>query len=851
MNVLNWCFRVLPQRNKCLTCIMFQSGASMFRKILLLVLTFSGIGFRVNAQQDSTKLAGRVNPAFQHLVLELSASYFTVVKEAQVNLDSSLIHVSHSLSLSRLPIVAEGIDDNITLSNAQWVDRRDPATGQKQLTRAKGKTHAALSILLGAYFAFEPASEEKTLKLSNDYLTAGIKECARLNNVKLKLVGQRLLAKLYLKSEKFAEADKLFAAVKDGFIKAEDLHAAAITCAWWGLYAPVTATNPTLRIKHIEMAEQIFRSIGEKEGEISSLINDCYLHMLINDLGASERLAKEALRLTEEIHFPYAHYVTAALMSTTMFQGKFGEPLTYCIKSIERSETTKDNIALPYFYGVVAGLYGDEGNREDIAIDWEKKSVNLFLTQHEHGSIMGVHDLVDILLGRGRKAEALTYINLVNHQLSPKSKLDSLFYNLTLGSYNTYIHNWALAHQFLNKAILLEKEIELHGLNVRKPDVLMSLANLYFKEGDYKQAKINYEQYLSLQAIGNGGLKGGNALALEALLKIDSVSGDRKSELRDYKRFTEAIIRNYKVSKTMLAEELQVKYATADRISQINLLSQKAKLEQENLDQARLSNNVIVIAIILVIVIAGLLFRQSEIRKKNNVIVTRKNELMQKLLDEKEWLVKEIHHRVKNNLHTIICLLESQAAYLDNDALKAIENSQHRIYAMSLIHQKLYQSEDIKVINMNSYLTEFIKYLEDSFGSPENIKVILKAEDIKLGAGQAIPIGLIINEAVNNSFKYAFPNQRKGEINIVLKKIDNDIHLSVKDNGIGFKRKSDHEMNSLGLELIKGLTFDLRGDVKFDTENGTSISLRFKFDPLDVLANEDGLSVPIAYNQPK
>ena len=98
-----------------------------------------------------------------------------------------------------------------------------------------------------------------------------------------------------------------------------------------------------------------------------------------------------------------------------------------------------------------------------------------------------------------------------------------------------------------------------------------------------------------------------------------------------------------------------------------------------------------------------------------NHLINQKNLELEFLVEEKEWLLKEVHHRVKNNLQTIICLLESQAAYLENDALKAIETSQNRIYTMSLIHQKLYQSENIQTIDMALYISELIQYLKDSF----------------------------------------------------------------------------------------------------------------------------------------
>jgi two-component sensor histidine kinase len=178
--------------------------------------------------------------------------------------------------------------------------------------------------------------------------------------------------------------------------------------------------------------------------------------------------------------------------------------------------------------------------------------------------------------------------------------------------------------------------------------------------------------------------------------------------------------------------------------------------------------------------------------------------------------------------------------YLENDALKAVENSRHRIYAMSLIHQKLYQSDDIKVVNMKIYLADFIAYLDESFGTPENIRVKLETEEIKLGAGQAIPIGLIVNECITNAFKYAFPNNKDGEIKVIFKKVDDYIHLSIGDNGIGFKQEAK-EVNSLGLELIKGLTLDLRGELILETNNGTNIQIRFKNDPVGISEAEDGM----------
>ena len=297
------------------------------------------------------------------------------------------------------------------------------------------------------------------------------------------------------------------------------------------------------------------------------------------------------------------------------------------------------------------------------------------------------------------------------------------------------------------------------------------------------------------------------------------------------------------MSRSKAIQSLQIQFKTKEKESQILLLEKNSRLKSENLRQSNVVRNYTIGSSVLLLIIASLLYRQNLLKQRSSITISNKNMLLQRLLDEKEWLLKEVHHRVKNNLQTVISLLESQAMYLENDALKAIENSRHRIYAMSLIHQKLYQNDDIKVVNMNVYLAEFVEYLQESFGSPGHIHVTLDADDINLGAGQAIPVSLIINEAVNNAFKYAFPTQKDGEIAIVLKKLANEIYLSVTDNGIGFKQQVSQESSSLGLELIKGLTLDLRGTITFESCAGTCIRIRFMIERIGVPADEDGLFI--------
>jgi two-component sensor histidine kinase len=182
------------------------------------------------------------------------------------------------------------------------------------------------------------------------------------------------------------------------------------------------------------------------------------------------------------------------------------------------------------------------------------------------------------------------------------------------------------------------------------------------------------------------------------------------------------------------------------------------------------------------------------------------------LLTEKEWLLKEIHHRVKNNLQVVMSLLNSQAAYLSDDtALSAIKESQHRVHTMALIHQKLYQSEQIACVDMPSYINEVVGYLQESYSHPRQILFKLNVEPIELDVTQAVPLGLIINEAIINAFKYAFPGGASGTVALSLHRLgESTFQLTISDDGIGLPAGYDPARSrSLGMTLMHGFSGQL------------------------------------------
>jgi PAS domain S-box-containing protein len=200
-------------------------------------------------------------------------------------------------------------------------------------------------------------------------------------------------------------------------------------------------------------------------------------------------------------------------------------------------------------------------------------------------------------------------------------------------------------------------------------------------------------------------------------------------------------------------------------------------------------------------------------------------------LKEKEVLLKEVHHRVKNNLQVISSILNLQSSFIqDEKILDILEESRHRIRSMAIIHENLYRTTNFSSINFSSYIIELCRNLISSYQYNKKTVVVLKQkiEHVELNLDQAIPCGLIINELITNSMKYAFNTQTKGIIFLNLKERHEMIELTVGDNGIGLPDGFDYlQTDSLGLQLVVTLVEQLDGEIKVDNKDGIKYFITF------------------------
>ena len=308
--------------------------------------------------------------------------------------------------------------------------------------------------------------------------------------------------------------------------------------------------------------------------------------------------------------------------------------------------------------------------------------------------------------------------------------------------------------------------------------------------------------------------------------EFDAASAALKTSIRlqDSINALEAFNQKERLVTIVASEELEKeKMMNAEK----DRLLERGREEMESKD---MRINLVFISLVFTLLgFAGLVYAYLK-SIKNQRLIAEQNRIIENSLVEKDSLLKEIHHRVKNNLQMVSSLLSLQTKNTRSKAaIEALEEGKTRVKAMALIHQKLYQNDDLSVIEMQGYIESLLNSIQSVFRKGgHNINITIDAEGVELDIDRAIPIGLILNELVSNSFKYAFPEDvENGKIYIHIQKYEQGGFFEYTDNGIGLPEDSDDRANnSMGIRLIKRLVNQLQSSLNIDK---TGVGVRFWF----------------------
>ena len=357
--------------------------------------------------------------------------------------------------------------------------------------------------------------------------------------------------------------------------------------------------------------------------------------------------------------------------------------------------------------------------------------------------------------------------------------------NVSLGQVYRDLENYNQAELHLQQA--LEASLEMHTLPLSRK-IYQSLAKLYVQQEDYKKAYEYEKKHIEV--------------------KDSILAADQRKYIR----------------------ELQEKYDLTAREQEIEILNKDNQIiKLENKTQRNLKMVYLMSAIFILLVLL-LLFNRYLIKQKTNKVLTTKNDQISLALQEKELLLKEIHHRVKNNLQIIASLLNlDKELRNEEDSRKLLQMSQDKIQTMAIIHEKIYQTDNLAAINLKVYLENLLEYFRQTYALKErNIQLQSQIEEIQLDMDVLVPCGLIVNELIANAVKYAFPNHQQGVINLSATQKDQSCTIELRDDGIGLPDDFKQEnATSLGLRLIQGLSEQINGVAEFFSDQGTHFRLTF------------------------
>jgi len=441
--------------------------------------------------------------------------------------------------------------------------------------------------------------------------------------------------------------------------------------------------------------------------------------------------------------------------------------------------------------------------------------------------------------------KALTYYNIAyeNAQKDEEAILQKKCL-INIGSVYSSLQDYD------NAKVTMLKSLDINVNHELDYNIYANLGNLFVRQKQYKEAipyleksveihpdNLDSEKNLMYLIEAKAALK--DSVGMQSSIKRAIVEAENITALRAKSNLYDALSKYfYAFEDYKAAADYQKKYHTTfveikekqrDRTVYDLETSYQTEKKERELEAKKTNEKLLIISLVFLGVLLSLVTFFFIKNRKKNVLLAEKKKLLESALEDKNVLLKEIHHRVKNNLQVISSLLSLQQRQItDVKASQAIQEGRDRVKAMALIHQNLYQDTDIIGVEINDYVTKLANNLVKNYqieGNP--IRLNIAVDEVKLEVDTIIPLGLVINELISNALKYAFTNQTSGVITINLKLVNKTLSLFVADNGKGLPEGFAIEnISSLGFRLIKAFSEKLKAKLDIQSsEKGTKISL--------------------------
>lgn len=518
------------------------------------------------------------------------------------------------------------------------------------------------------------------------------------------------------------------------------------------------------------------------------------------------------------------------------FSGSYDLAIEYSQKSLTIAETINDKSLIAYNLNNLGMVNSSLENYEKAIAYYSRSSLIMeeLGDQIEYAKIINNIGKLNCLLGNCDEAlkNQLSILELVE-----KSGDQTFFLWLLCDIGNLYknLGDSELARQYFSRALDLSRAIDDQ---VGKSIILRHLGTIALGNKDYDSARQYFSESLKLA------LKAATKEEIKETYKnlseyYHAVDNDQKAleHFQLYKVYSDSLLNESKVNTIV---EMETKYETESKEKENNLLRKNNEIRRLELEKQTYLRNFFIALSSISIVIIVVIYRQFHTKKRLTEILNEKNTLLEKTVHEKtdaldlnKLLLREMNHRVKNNLTVIQSLLNLQSRQIgDIESQTVLKDCVTRVKAVSRIHGILSGKVNLKEVRIVDYVRQLVEDLAANFDIDRSrIEIILNLEDIRLDMDVLVPFALILNELVTNAFKYAFADKAKGNLQIsLLTNEENKIELTVKDDGLGLPEGFKIEVSeSMGMEIIISLVRQIEGHLTFNSRQNQGTEFKISF----------------------
>lgn len=589
-----------------------------------------------------------------------------------------------------------------------------------------------------------------------------------------------------------------------------------------------TYGKSSLALEYFNKSIRYFKVIGDYNSLIKVYNKIGVIYFNKSDFNKAVIYYTKAFKLAAKFDDYKAHASILNNIGNIYYtQGKYAEAIDYYSRSLKIREQKSDTNGIAGCLHNLASIYHAQGMMDEAEKMYLKSIALREAIGNKKGVALSYSHLGTLYLDLKNFEKALAYQNKaveIYTQIQDKNGIANAYSNT--GNIYRELNDNKKAIDFFDKALILFTEVEdVKG----QANLFISKGNLLISEGKFAEAIKQLEKGTLLSELLelSENKRKTYILFADAYEKVNNY----KKALCYYKLYNALKDSLNNTELTSKLTEIQKRYEDDAQQKQIEVLQKEKENQELKIKQDNTRITILIISLIALTAITLLVVVSNRHKQKTNLLLTKQNEDILRQKNEKEVLLKEIHHRVKNNLQVINSLLRLQSNMIDDPkAVSLFEDCQNRVRSMALIHDKLYSIKDLSTIQVKEYIENLTGSLIDSYSLKTKVDLQLTIQPISFTVDTLIPLGLLLNEIISNSLKYAFKEKDLGIIQVELKSLNNNnFELNISDNGSGYSKDIfNSPQNSLGIELIKAFVDQLEGSIEKLDIPGTSYRIIFQ-----------------------